>query len=128
MAMGLNKAVRLAGETILITRVNRSSPIDSKVSLDARTAACDLEFMGDQKFNLYLERIDATRNIARYYALSIEPTLFGDAMLLRRWGRIGAWGQQKIHLLLLKPPKQPEVNESICISCSLVFIRDSPVR
>lgn len=42
---------------------------------------------------LVLHRIDSTRNIARFYALSIQPTLFGDTALVRNWGRIGTRGQ-----------------------------------
>ncbi|MBP1849381.1 WGR domain-containing protein [Rhizobium halophytocola] len=45
---------------------------------------------------IYLERIDRQRNMARYYALSIEPSLFGDPILVRRWGRIGGASQQKL--------------------------------
>ena len=45
--------------------------------------------------HLYIERRDAARNMARFYALSIEPTLFGDVCLIRRWGRIGTRGQMK---------------------------------
>jgi predicted DNA-binding WGR domain protein len=41
------------------------------------------------------ERRDAARNMARFYGLTIEPTLFGDACLVRRWGRIGTRGQMK---------------------------------
>jgi predicted DNA-binding WGR domain protein len=47
---------------------------------------------------LYIERVDPAQNMARYYALSIEPTLFGEASVLRRWGRVGSRGQQKLHL------------------------------
>ncbi|WP_348649605.1 WGR domain-containing protein [Rhizobium leguminosarum] len=36
--------------------------------------------------------------MARFYALSIQPTLFGHASLLRCWGRIGCRGQQKVHM------------------------------
>ncbi|WP_026187697.1 WGR domain-containing protein [Ensifer sp. BR816] len=50
-----------------------------------------------QPYQLYVERTDISRNMARYYAMSIEPTLFGDACLRRRWGRIGSTGQQMIH-------------------------------
>lgn len=39
---------------------------------------------------LVLERVDAKQNTARYYVLSVEPTLFGDTALVREWGRIGA--------------------------------------
>ena len=51
-----------------------------------------------QPYRLYIERIDATKNMARFYALSIQPTLFGEASLLRSWGRISCRGQQMIHM------------------------------
>ena len=41
---------------------------------------------------LVLERVAHDDNIHRYYVLSIEPTLFGDAGLRREWGRIGYHG------------------------------------
>jgi len=50
-----------------------------------------------QRYQLYVERTDASKNLARYYAMSIEPNLFGDACLIRRWGRIGARGQSREH-------------------------------
>ena len=43
---------------------------------------------------LVLERRDDSRNIARYYVLSIEPTLFGESALIREWGRIGSPGRR----------------------------------
>nr|ASK44272.1 WGR domain-containing protein [Rhizobium rhizogenes] len=46
-----------------------------------------------QPYQLYVERTDPTRNMARYYAMSIEATLFGEVSLTRRWGRIGARGR-----------------------------------
>lgn len=52
--------------------------------------------MISQPYQLYVERIDAARNMARFYALSIEPTLFGEACLVRRWGRIGSRGRTVI--------------------------------
>lgn len=42
---------------------------------------------------LHLRRIDASRNMRRFYLLSIQPTLFGGASLIRNWGRIGTNGQ-----------------------------------
>ncbi len=42
---------------------------------------------------LHLLRIDPARNMARFYVLSIQPTLFGGASLVRNWGRIGTNGQ-----------------------------------
>ena len=50
-----------------------------------------------QPYKLYVERTDFSKNLARFYAMSIEPTLFGDICLTRRWGRIGADGQSKKH-------------------------------
>jgi predicted DNA-binding WGR domain protein len=47
---------------------------------------------------LVLERVDRAKNMARFYVLSIEPTLFEDLALVRRWGRIGSAGCQRIDL------------------------------
>lgn len=32
----------------------------------------------------------------RFYLLAIQPTLFGEASLIRNWGRIGSAGQTMI--------------------------------
>lgn len=77
--------------------MNRSSPTDSKVSLDAGIETGDSATMLIQPYHLYVERTDATKNMARFYALSIEPTLFGTPCLMRRWGRIGSGGQTMVH-------------------------------
>lgn len=50
-------------------------------------------------FRLYAQRSDTTKNMARFYAMSIEPDLFGGSALVRRWGRIGTRGQERIDLL-----------------------------
>ncbi|WP_163263864.1 WGR domain-containing protein [Chelativorans alearense] len=47
---------------------------------------------------LLLKRIDPARNMARFYALSVEPTLFGAVALRRNWGRIGTWGRERLDL------------------------------
>jgi predicted DNA-binding WGR domain protein len=72
--------------------MNQSGLIDSKQSLD-RTGVChDLRDMALYPFKLYCQRIDATRNMARYYMLAIETTLFGETAVVRSWGRIGKRG------------------------------------
>ena len=43
-----------------------------------------------------LHRIDLDRNMRRFYELSVQPTLFGGASLIRTWGRIGTAGQSLI--------------------------------
>lgn len=50
-----------------------------------------------QPYHLYVVRVDPARNMARFYTLSIEPTLFGTPRLLRRWGRIGTSGRAMVH-------------------------------
>ena len=82
----------------IITNVNQPVLIDSKLSLDGESGLSDLRTMVQQSFRLYIQRIDARKNMARFYAMSIEPTLFGDTSLVRNWGRIGTHGQQRIHL------------------------------
>jgi predicted DNA-binding WGR domain protein len=54
--------------------------------------------MLSQPYHLYIERSDRARNMARYYDLEITTTLFGEACLVRRWGRIGARGQSMSHV------------------------------
>lgn len=41
---------------------------------------------------VYLERRDVERNMARFYAVTITPTLFGEWAVVREWGRIGSPG------------------------------------
>jgi predicted DNA-binding WGR domain protein len=47
---------------------------------------------------LVLHRCDPTCNMARYYVLSIETSPFGDASLIREWGRTGRPGRKRIEL------------------------------
>ena len=41
----------------------------------------------------YLTRTDPARNMARFYQLDVQPTLFGEYALVREWGRIGSGGR-----------------------------------
>jgi predicted DNA-binding WGR domain protein len=45
-----------------------------------------------------LHRIDAACNMARFYAMSIESTLFGGEALVRNWGRVGTRGRYRVDL------------------------------
>ena len=78
------------------TKMNRSTLIDSYFSLDAKWLVGDHADMFTQPYQLYVERTDEARNMSRFYAMAIEPNLFGEICLTRRWGRIGAQGQMKI--------------------------------
>ena len=46
--------------------------------------------------DLHLRRIDPARNMRRYYRMAIHSDLFGQASLVREWGRIGSRGQMLI--------------------------------
>ena len=78
------------------TEMNRSNAIDSYLSLDENRLAGEYTSMLSQPYQLYVERTDEARNMARFYAMTIEPNLFGEVCLVRRWGRIGAQGQMKV--------------------------------
>jgi predicted DNA-binding WGR domain protein len=52
--------------------------------------------MISQPYRIYIERKDDARNMARFYAMEISETLFGQACLTRRWGRIGHSGQMMV--------------------------------
>jgi predicted DNA-binding WGR domain protein len=59
---------------------------------------------------LVLERVDRSKNMARYYVLSVEPTLFAELSLVRRWGRIGSAGRTRIDLHASPPLAQLALN------------------
>ncbi len=40
-----------------------------------------------------LHRIDAARNMSRFYRLDLQPDLFGAWSVVREWGRIGRPGR-----------------------------------
>jgi predicted DNA-binding WGR domain protein len=60
---------------------------------------------------LVLEWVDRAKNMARFYVLSIEPTLFEDLALVRRWGRIGSTGRERIDLQPSGPVAQIALNK-----------------
>lgn len=72
--------------------------IDSKQSLDAVDRLGNARAMTQPTYHLHVQRIDAARNMARYYRLAIGPTLFGNIALVRNWGRIGTRGQERVEL------------------------------
>ena len=72
-----------------------------------------------QPYHLYVERIAPEKNMARFYALAVQPTLFGEVSLLRAWGRIGTGGQQMVHLF---------DNESQAVSLFLDVLREKRKR
>ncbi|MCA0270941.1 MAG: WGR domain-containing protein [Proteobacteria bacterium] len=78
----------------LIMTGNRTSPSSHEASLDRANGTCQTR---DMVYSLpdpvRLTRHDPDRNMARFYALALEPTLFGEVVLLRNWGRIGTSGR-----------------------------------
>jgi predicted DNA-binding WGR domain protein len=40
-------------------------------------------------------KIDSSKNMARFYNLYFQPTLFGDVALVREWGRLGGGSQRR---------------------------------
>ena len=44
---------------------------------------------------VYMERSDYALNLARFYEVEIQPTLFGDWAVICRWGRIGTYGKSQ---------------------------------
>jgi predicted DNA-binding WGR domain protein len=79
--------------------------IDSNYALDGvqplrdNSAMTDTGDIAAHKLQmLVLERRDPSCNMTRFYVLAIEPTLFGDAALVREWGRIGSLGRRRLDL------------------------------
>ncbi|WP_316201368.1 MULTISPECIES: WGR domain-containing protein [unclassified Bradyrhizobium] len=45
---------------------------------------------------IILTRINDSRNVARFYKLDVQPTLFGEWSFVREWGRIGRAGTVRV--------------------------------
>lgn len=45
-----------------------------------------------------MARIRPERNEWRYYRMEVWPDLFGRALLVRHWGRIGTQGRMRLDL------------------------------
>lgn len=49
----------------------------------------------EQHRSSHFERRDATRNMKRFYRLTVTRDLFGTTLLIREWGRIGINSRQR---------------------------------
>lgn len=52
-----------------------------------------------------MTRIDPERNMARFYEIDVQPTLFGEFTVERHWGRIGAAASRRPFGLTTRPPR-----------------------
>ena len=86
----------------LINLSNRNGPSDSDFALDSSDDRAERFGMADHgnsnsaDLQVILERTDPAHNVARYYVLSVEATLFARNTFVRRWGRIGSTGRQRL--------------------------------
>lgn len=78
-----------------ISAVNRGAWIDSYYALDQFMALPENPFMTRSADCIHLRRYDPTRNMARFYRVTLEATLFGEIVIRRNWGRIGTRGQSR---------------------------------
>ncbi len=57
---------------------------------------------------LSMTRRDPDLNMARFYAIALQPTLFGEVSVIRSWGRIGTRGQMKLETFPSRPAAERE--------------------
>jgi hypothetical protein len=73
---------------------------------------------------LALERVDRTKNMARYYVLSVEPTLFAESSLVRRWAGSAAPSEHESTFML--PRRSRRWRSTRGWNASGVAVTDSP--
>ena len=61
---------------------------------------------------IYLTKRDPQRNMARFYALDVQATLFGEWDVIREWGRINSAGQGRI----ARFPNEEKRTQRYCVS------------
>jgi predicted DNA-binding WGR domain protein len=71
--------------------------LDAQQNFGERFGMANVPELGSAPVHIVLERVNPSKNVARYYVLSIEPTLFAKDTLIRRWGRIGSAGRERRH-------------------------------
>lgn len=62
--------------------------------------------------DVYLSRVEASQNMARYYHMTVQPTLFGEWHLVREWGRIGRGSQ-------VRTMAYPSETEAACVMAAI---------
>ncbi len=73
---------------------NPFTGIDFAKSLDRRAEFADSRVMElTDTTPVHLIHVDPDVNMARFYGIELQPTLFGEVSVLRTWGRIGTNGQ-----------------------------------
>lgn len=50
-----------------------------------------------QQHEFHFRKVQALCNMRVFYTVSLQPTLFGEWSLVRRWGRVGTNGQSLLH-------------------------------
>ena len=66
---------------------------------------------------LVLERREPAIDMARFYVLAIEQTLFGDTALVREWGRVGTVGRRRLDLFERRPQASKRSNSGSVARC-----------
>lgn len=82
--------------------MNRLVLDDSNLSLDAESGQCESSLMKNSPLvstQVHLRRVDARKNMARFYHLALEATLFGSPVVVSRWGRLGTFGRMKTEVV-----------------------------
>jgi predicted DNA-binding WGR domain protein len=65
--------------------------------LDGADHGRDNPTMKKDRFAIHFQKVDASRNMRRFYELVLEDDLLGHTIVVKRWGRIGTFGQTKRH-------------------------------
>lgn len=50
-----------------------------------------------QQHEFHFRKVQALCNMRRFYTVSLQPTLFGEWSLIRRWGRVGTRGRSLLN-------------------------------
>ena len=61
-----------------------------------------------------LYRVDPNLNMARFYRVDVQPTLFGEASVARSWGRIGTAGRTAFETCPTHEAAETAAAKTIC--------------
>lgn len=67
----------------------------------------------EARLGVYIERVDASRRMSRFYSIRVQPTLFGDWAVVCQWVRIGSRGQMRERWLATWPEARAAQNQQL---------------
>ena len=77
---------------------------------------------------MMLRRVDPARNMSRFWSARLQPSLYEEIVLVRNWGRIGSWGQERSYWFSTRQAALGAFNKITAAKCRGGYAADVECR